>query len=321
MPASNRLRALLGRFHLLAAVFPVLFLPAVLVKAWSFDFVPKVGSYGTYRMDAATSVEAIRQGWKSRHQDPHTRVVAIWGAGRDEGARKRPFAEEIGQLFVTAGCRVRIADPAPLDDLEIPEAFRTIDPLAAVRGATDLVIVDDLEEYVHADFGKVRAAMADRYIVDCTGHLRKKKVQEEHGFVVFPLFNRKSPPWLDPTFQHYSAKIEKRIPPEDAVLLLPSEGLVTDNPRARWYLHLNYRLYPRRLFIPEPELANGTAEQYQDWVQEMNQIGPELLAGRRELAEEVGAKWILLFRHVLNFRGRNYELQRLTPTGTETVPR
>jgi hypothetical protein len=71
---------------------------------------------------------------------------------------------------------------------------------------------------------------------------------------------------LDPDLQVYRDFLADKTEPGQGLLLLPNTPPHTVAGRARWFLHLNYHLYPRRLYIYQPFNAAGASVQFRQWV-------------------------------------------------------
>jgi len=79
----------------------------------------------------------------------------------------------------------------------------------------------------------------------------------------------KGVPWFKPEFRRFVARLEHHLP-ADAKLLLEPTHIAAENPqptgKTRWFLYLNYYLYPRQVYVRQPKLASGTLVDYPGWM-------------------------------------------------------
>ncbi len=307
---------LLQRAHLLAALIPLVFLGAVLVQGASQGFEARETSYSPIRIEAELAAEEIRQGWKSRQQPPASRVVAFWGLRDELGALPEDdgFPLRLARELLRFGATLRVAEADPAGDLAalFPEGRISFhqDPLEACRGATEVVLASGRPDLLEVDLKQAQSRMSGRFLVDCVGVI-EPGIFKTTGFILAPLYFVKAPPWVDLGFRRFVGEVAERVPAGEGILLVPDGPLETDNPRSRWFLHLNYFLAPRPLYLPFADRAAGTAEQFQGWVEHLNRRDP----GGRDLMlrglQETGATWVIRFHHAEKFHAADWELLSL----------
>ena len=307
-----KLGSLLSRLHLLAAVPALLFLGATLVQGMGRGFVVEADSYPRVRYRPGPAAEVVLQTWRAWGVQADQRIVVVLGLA-DAGAKR--LDEDAPGLAVArhlaeAGATIRVVDERFTEDA-LPQDARRWERFAeavqAAREATDILRNSDLERFDEPDFAALAAVMKGKAVFDCLETWDGEAVRGA-GLNSLPVGGPGYPPWLDPEFQEFVQGMRETTPEDAAILLLPSERLASPSPRARWYLLLNYFLAPRKLFLPYPELASGTAPQYREWVRRMNERGairgPEL----GSMLEETGARSVLYFRHGPDFRHEDWRL-------------
>jgi hypothetical protein len=73
-------------------------------------------------------------------------------------------------------------------------------------------------------------------------------------------------PWCRPGFLNHVDRLRRAIP-EDAAILCTPIGGDDELGRSRWFLFLADALYPRRVFVREPQYASGTLVTYPLWIE------------------------------------------------------
>lgn len=311
----NALLRLLARAHALAALVPLVFLAALFAKGVETGFAPSERAYTPIRVDPVQAAEAIATDWLSRGDAPASRVVAFWGLREELGVLPDPDSPSLrlARALLATGARLRIGEPdadgALLARLGSPTRVEFLaDPLSACDGATEIVWAQDRPDLREVDLSVCRDRMEGSFLVDCVGAV-EPGIFRETRLILLPLYLQKSPPWLENDYQRFVAELREQIPEDEGVLLFPDERIETTNPRSRWYLHLNYALAPRPVHLPLAAGACGTAEQFQDWVGELNLLGPGSDALLRRGLEATGAEWVLRYRHEDDFRRAGWTLQ------------
>ncbi|MFQ5750336.1 MAG: UDP binding domain-containing protein, partial [Planctomycetota bacterium] len=238
--------------------------------------------------------------------------IAVWGAGEGPLERNSPALETLERL---SRLRARLQiDASWMADSErklLPrEAVQADGPLAAVRGAEALLILGARPEYRRLDFAKVAPLMVRRLIFDARDWLDTGAP----GMDLFPdyiLATRPTwPPWLDPELQRFVEDLAERIPENQSLLLAP-RNFHTFNPRGRWFLELNYFLFPRRLFLSHSIQASGTVGQFQAWIQDT--LKRKTALGRA--LQEKKVNWLLTYDQWTDFRPKDWKLQSLGGMG------
>jgi len=291
-------------------------------KAISAGFEPSIETYPRVRYRPALAAESILSMWRTGFRKPmavDNRVVCLWGLA-DEGAsiQENSPGLVLGQALLKAGVNLRVHDPnsetvsAQLLDSWLPGATHHATAMEAADGATDLVINSTAKEYHQPNLDALRTTMSGKIVFDCVLFLDAEELQAQ-GFAHFPIGGHGWPPWLDPEYQEFVRMVRTETAEDARILLLPSGPLKTSSPRARWYLLLNYALAPRALLLPGPELASGTAPQYQQWVRERNRQG--LLEGAvlQRAITATQADHLLWFQQAADFKPQNWRLEALQP--------
>lgn len=328
LPAlSAVLRGLVVRLHLAAALLPAVFFLAFAWKAAAIGFAPRPEAYPPFQFSPERNrrqvLELLHEVVRRKGAGAPPPVVAVWGLAAEPGGRLTAGATgvQIARLLAGAGARVRVTDPAVLEEARFllgREAEVVPDPWRAAADADILVLGCPWPEYVETDFGRVADTLAGRVLLDPWGRWSGAAV-EEAGLDYLRVGTDSWPMWLDPELAVFEERFRAALAaagqkPEDAtVLLVPWLPMRSLAPRSRWYLPLNYRLLPARLLLPRPELACGTIPQYWDWVQRILDEGPASGALWPEayldgLLQRTGADWILYFVQNEDFRLSDWRL-------------
>lgn len=138
-------------------------------------------------------------------------------------------------------------------------------------------------------------------------------------------------PWFQPYFQAFCIWFNQTVPEEDGVLLTPSV-LELETGRGRWYLFLNYFVYPRRVYVRKPHLASGTLVDYPRWLRHhfndrprrmaSEDLGTRITRQRQEQRqlEEFDVQWKLEYPVSRVFLPERLVLSRLVDGEWEVVP-
>ncbi len=303
----------LARLQSIFAVLVLVHLTAGLVHAARDGFVPDRKRYAPWEFSVPGTLQLATQ----LYGEDFTGKRFVFLA-RDEEAID-PMERRFVQGARARGAEVEFAPPDRVYE--------------AARGADLLVVLEEEPEYVDLDFDRLARVMRGRQIMDYTA-LVEDGLADAAGFEVLSLGRPPFPPWLDPEFRRFVDYVKETVPEEDGILLVPGGPLATETPRARWFLELNYELFPRRLYIHDPVGASGYVMEFFRWVREQNQrapwqgqVGvrirdrpltrldasnsaPTRSLSREELraAEELGVEWIIFWRPVADFRLVDYEL-------------
>lgn len=99
----------------------------------------------------------------------------------------------------------------------------------------------------------------------------------------------KGVPWFKPEFRRLVDGLEATLP-EDAGILVEPHALDEDMQRltgkTRWFLYLNYYLYPRRVYVRQPKLGSGTLVDYKPWIRH-HMVTLDVDGSGRTLAEAI----------------------------------
>ncbi len=303
----------LARLQVVFGLLAVVYLTAGLVQAARDGFFPDRKRYAPWSFSVPGALQVATQLYGKDFTGKRFVFLA-----RDE-AEIDPMERRFAQGARRLGAEVEFAPPDRVYE--------------AARGADLLVVVEEEPEYVDLDFDRLAQVMRGRQIVDYTA-LVEDGLGDQAGFEVLSLGRPPFPPWLDPEFRRFVEYVKENVPEDEAILLVPGGPLSTETPRARWFLELNYELFPRRLYIHDPVGASGYVMEFFRWVREQNrrapwqgQVGvriedrpltnldasnsaPTRTLSREELraARELGVDWIIFWRPVADFRLVDYEL-------------
>jgi hypothetical protein len=143
-------------------------------------------------------------------------------------------------------------------------------------------------------------------------------------------------PFFKPAFVEFVERAKQTIP-EDARLLIEPRPVQTDDGRivwdqggsvtettlsgqARWFLYLNYYLYPRQVYVRRPELASGTLVDYPRWLDHhFQERSAEVLDEEAAAIEAHEIDWRMSYPTTRRFQTREVELSRRTDDGWEPV--
>lgn len=316
MPAARRV---LAAAHAACAALPLLFLLLAFGNAARAGFTPDASDYGRQRFKPEEDGPKLAGDWvRNVVHDPAGKPVAIWGLADQPGGR--PDAQSAGvvlaRLLAAKGAEVRVHDPAGADAAAslLPAGVTFApDPYAAADGASALLLACEEPQYRDADFARLKQLLAPPgMLMDCWGGW-DGGAAERAGLVYWQYGQPGYPAWLDPEFRATVASLASQTAPEDGILLLPRKPLNTYSPRSRWFLHLNYFLYPRALYLPYPAEASGTMVQYWDWVNRLREEGPPqgpVWQGQKlaEALAQTGARWQLRYLPNNDFRASDWRL-------------
>jgi len=329
--------------HLVFSALPLLFLAAGLLSMAKESFHRTPALYPRPFFEPEETADYLIDSWKTRGHALNERIIAIWGLADKPGGEVYSHSPAIRLALAMAkkGVQIRVSDPAVLDK------SRTIlgnsvtyfaDPMAALKGAHGVLLATEWPSYVNADFSEIAKNMAGKEVLDCRAAWPGQAIDAAglfHLVYAKPSF----PPWLDPELLLYVKHLQAMVGEEEGILMIPDGPLGTLSGRARWFLHLNYLLFPRRLYLRKPSLACGTSGQYREWVLNWNKdkpwrgtrrtrFGPRTMSGVAEAAptrsltsteiqaiQEWDADWVLFWSHNSDFRITDWEC-----VSTEAIP-
>jgi len=298
-----RVRSFLARAHLLFALVPLVFLAAAGSYSARHGFLPDPRTYPLPELDPVAVTDQIQNSFP---QGLAGRTLAIWGVGEGTLEADSPALETLKRLSrLHARLRIDASWMTPAERALLPEGALAADgPLTAVRGAGALVILGARPEYRRMNFAEVAPLMARRLIFDARAWLDT----QAPGMDLFPdyvLAARPTwPPWLDPELHLFVGELAGKIPEHQSLLLAPRD-FHTFNPRGRWFLELNYFLFPRPLYLAHSIQASGTVGQFQAWIQDTLKRKTALGRG----LQERNVNWLLTYDQWTDFRAKDWKLQ------------
>lgn len=205
--------------------------------------------------------------------------------------------------------------------------------IEAAEGVDIVCLVEDRVDFRHLDYAHLASVMRAKLILDFTT-FADESAADAAGFEVIVMGPPQWPAWLDPEYLRFVAHVREQVPEQAAILLVPSRPYRSTLPRTRWFLHLNYALSPRRLYLWRPELASGYVMQYFSWVEAINALAPwtestyvrikdraltklkqsesaptrSLSSEELEAARQIGAEWVLLYTPNADFLLVDWEI-------------
>ena len=253
-------RALLG-LHGLAAVLPLLCMATIVVRAAGVGFAADRELYPRIENEAENLAPFMLATW----QRPQGRVVLVLGLG---DAAPTATSQSIGllQAFAEAGVQLRLlSDYQGIDSL-LPASVQRVNSLEeGLPGAHALMLFGEGKRFRELDFTACAQAMEGQLLFDLTARADGVAV-DAAGLQLLSFGAPLGPPWLDPELRAYAAHLREKIPAEDGVLLVINERPATLSGRARWFLHLNHMVFPRRLYLENSFGASGTSVPFRQWV-------------------------------------------------------
>lgn len=309
----DRWRRALGWAQIALVASPLLFLVLALGNGARAGFAPEAADYGRNRYKPAEEAPKLVKDWERIVRQPQGARVAIWGLAERPGGAATPEAAGVilARLFAERGAQVQVSHPSAVPAGLLPAGVEPVPPDPA--GATVLILACEEPEYRAPDFARLKERLAPPgLLMDCWGGW-DGGAAEAAGLVYWQYGQPTYPAWLDPEFRAAVAAWNAQTRPGDAILLVPRKPLSTYSPRSRWFLHLNYFLYPRALFLPYPAEASGTMVQYWDWVNRLRAEGPpqgpvwqgEVLAQALAASD---ADWQLRYLPNNDFRASDWRL-------------
>jgi len=307
--------ALLARGHLVFAAIPAVFLLATGFHAVRAGFVADLGSFTPARLSPRLTSELIQVVSKGQRL---RRTVGVWGLGDKYGDSDSGGYLVLNRL-IQPGTRIQI------DASWMPEALRRSlpkgvtpveGPYAAAKGADLLVILGTREEYRRPDLFHLAEVMKKRVLLDGRSGL-------DPGLPGLELFPdlwvstiRSWPSILDPELRGFVDEVARRVPPDGSILLVPRPSPLPLL-LGRWFLPLNYLLFPRKLYLVDAAHAGGTNPEFRKWT--LDAADPKF--DPRQAAREVGAGWLLECSLWIDFRPQDFALKDLRGgPGAESGP-
>lgn len=268
-------RALLG-VHALAAVLPILCMATILVRAAGVGFAADRALYSRGINEELTFAEQILAVWNTRMnpQGARGRIVVMCGMGEVAPTAESQAVRLVHKLS-EAGVRLRVVSEHEGLAALLPAQTELIEDLpTAATGAHALAIVGDPKgRYLEPDYEALAPLMAGVLVFDITS--RGDGTAADRAGLQFLNYGAPlGPPWLDPELRLYAEHLIEAVPAKDGILLVPSMRPSTVSGRARWFLHLNNLVFPRRLYLQDSFSASGTSVQFRQWVMDLRQTFP-----------------------------------------------
>jgi hypothetical protein len=119
-------------------------------------------------------------------------------------------------------------------------------------------------------------------------------------------------PWFKSGYVRLVERLERTLPPDARLLVEPMRETITPESltgERRWYLFLDYDLYPIEVFVRAPGLASGTLVDYPRWL-EHHLAGTDAIAAELAIVES-GIEWRLRYPVEPGLEPREIELSRL----------
>lgn len=327
----------LSRLHLVTGLLVGLFLVAAIGFAAGDGFQPARDRYAPNKALNATSATRYVLSLFPR---PAGRHILILDSNRPEDFTEEGGASEYGlnaleERLGKAGMvvtRTRGAAALPLaKDVDV------------------LLLAHALPQYSNLDPHELAAVMRSPLVVDNCGGWASQKF-DEAGLLYLNAARLFWPHWMDPEMESFAAYVRETVPKNDGILMVPKAHLTSTASRARWFLPLNVRLLPRRLYLWRPELGTSFVTTYYEWVEAYQEHAPwkkterirlqkrglskmlpssptrTLTEEERQAAITHNVQWVLFWDHQPDFNLKDWELVPLDEVlswgiGRSGVPR
>lgn len=312
-----------SRLHLAAGLLVALFLVMAIGQAAADGF--------QVERDRYAASKPLNQGSTARYvlglfPNARGRTILILDAAEDdpivpaEGGTSLESLAKLESRLTQAGMRVRRS--------------RGADAMPLLDGVEVLLYAHPMPRYLELDPAELAPRLKSPLVLDNTG-LLDSAAFDAADLVYLNLVRMFWPHWLDPEMEAFADYVVTTVPEEDGILMLPGSRLTSTASRARWYLPLNVRLLPRRLYMWRPEMGTSFVTTYYEWVSSYNEAAPwkgtrkirmeerslsklepsaptrTLTAEEKEAARTHDVQWILFFNHQPDFLLSHWELVRL----------
>ena len=129
-------------------------------------------------------------------------------------------------------------------------------------------------------------------------------------------------PWFDRSFLVFAENLKATIPADAKILIEPETGEIYDETgRARWFMYLNYVVYPLKCYVKQPKKASGTLPDYALWLRHYRKKPNANRALNENLAiANRGIDWRLTFAVTRDFESESAKLYRREGGGWTQVP-
>ena len=121
--------------------------------------------------------------------------------------------------------------------------------------------------------------------------------------------------WFKRNFFAMCERMRNTLPPDAVLLVEPTEvmdanGAILTSGEARWFLALNYYLYPIRVVVAQPALASGTLVDYPRWLEHyaLEREQPAVLEREQAAVRERSIEWKLTYPHSVRLQPRRMHL-------------
>jgi len=333
---------LLHKLHLLGAVLALAFLGKMMMVTGSTGFEPDRHAYPIMEWDGDLNADFILGAWRR----PRGKQVAVWGLYdyrlKQPLNANHPVIVLLNKLH-QKGVQLRVC----LTDLEqparslLPKNIKYFDdPVIAARGCNAVMQVHHQAPFDNLDLVAIANSMPGYLFFDLAHKIESYKV-DAAGLQYLAVGQAQGPPWMDPDLLVYIDHLREKTADGDAILLLPVISPSTVAGRARWFLQLNYHLFPRRFYMYEPHGASGASVQFRKWVldyqkeerwagpsrwepkpRELSKIGGVgaargLVTDEIQAIQDYGIQWVTFFTMNSDFRLQDWE----TVTAAEAIKR
>ncbi len=322
----------LQKVHLLGALLAAIYLGKMLqVTAWT-GFEPTRDAYPTIEWDGVAKADFMLESWKN----PRGKIVAVWGLfdfrlGTPLNA-EHPVMALLNRLH-RSGIKLRIyltEEELAAHSLLAPSMTVYDDPANAAAGAHAILQVHNQGTLANIDLAEVARTMPGYLYFDLGQTVHPPDI-DAAGLQYLGLGQMPGPPWLDPDLRAYVEHLEQKTEPSDGILLVPVNTPTTIAGRARWFLNLNYLLFPRRFYLYKPHEASGASVQFRQWVmeyrkedrwvgrsrwepepREISKIGGvgaarDLVADEIQAIQDLDVQWVTFFNMNSDFRLQDWE--------------
>ena len=129
-------------------------------------------------------------------------------------------------------------------------------------------------------------------------------------------------PWFDRSFLVFAENLKRTLPEDARILLEPEPSEISDESgRARWFMYLNYLVYPLECYVRQPKNAGGTLVDYSKWLlHHRKQANTHRKLNENLAIADRGIDWKLTFAVTRDFARDSVTLYRRVGGGWAPVP-